>query len=524
MQVDIKRRQSLVVLAGSIAFPMAGCGGGMAFATSASSVVVPKGGSFKFPTKLPNVAAKAAEFEATLIAATSVAQIANGPATTVWAYNGLYPGPMIDVREGDTVRIVFKNQLSQTSTIHWHGLPIPPEQDGNPMDMVLPGSTRTYTFTLPLGSAGTYWFHPHPHQTTHQQVFMGLAGSFIVRPALDPLAGIPERVILITDLRLDANNQIVANNETDLMNGREGDQLLVNGVKLPLLEVQPGTTERWRVINATNARYLRLSLGGESLRLVGHGGGLIERAQEVNETLLAPAQRVEFLVQAGATQGQQLLLKALPYDRGAMVDSIAPEVSILTLSSTLAGSASPITIPLTLRSVAALSSPVSTRRFILTESMGMSNAQFRINNRSFDPMRIDVVSKVNDIEDWVIENQGDMDHPFHIHGTQFQLISSTRTDTTPSTGYRAWIDTINIRSGELVTIRIQQTMLGKRMFHCHILEHEDQGMMGVLDVQGLGKTLTNYNAVQINQAPVPVKSVAYCEERRDDRTRLFLTR
>ena len=137
------------------------------------------------------------------------------------------------------------------------------------MDPVPPGASRTYAFTLPPGCAGTYWYHPHTHETTHEQVFRGLAGCLIVRPAIEPLAGIAERVMMVTDLRLDANNQIAANTIQDSTFGREGDHLLINGAKLPTLSVQPGATERWRIINATNARYLRLALTGHTLRIAG---------------------------------------------------------------------------------------------------------------------------------------------------------------------------------------------------------------------------------------------------------------
>jgi suppressor of ftsI len=492
-QPSFKRRKVLYGLAGGALLPLVGCGGGgsgmggttMGSTASASNVVVPTGGTFKAPTPLTNTSSSAGTFAATLTAKPASAQIAVGTATTVWAFNGTSPGPMIDVKEGDTVSIVFSNQLAQASTIHWHGLPVPASQDGNPMDTVPAGGSRTYTFTLPMGSAGTYWFHPHPHETSHQQVYMGLAGCFIVRPAVDPLAGMTERIMMVTDLRLDANNQIAANTMMDDMNGREGDQLMVNGVKQPVIAVQPGATERWRIVNATNARYLRLSLQGHALSVVGHDGGLVEQAHVVTEMLLAPAQRVELVVQTSTSAGQSYTFQALAYNRGTMGMAATPvDINLLTLSTTLSGVAAAFPIPTTLRVIPPMASPVRTQTIVLKETMGMGMSnQFLINNQVFDPARVDLITNLNDTEDWTIENLGDMDHPFHIHGTQFQLVSSTRAGTVSAPGYRAWIDVINVRSKETVRIRIQQTMLGKRMFHCHILEHEDQGMMGVLDVR-----------------------------------------
>ena len=497
---DQQRRRVVLGGAAVLLSPLTGCGGGGGDGgmsggmngpgnppATGAVAALPAGAAFAPPTRLANLSAGPGSFEAALSAAPASIQLAStGAATTVWAFNGLSPGPLIEVQEGDSVRITFTNQLSQPSTIHWHGLPVPPDQDGNPMDPVPPGASRTYAFTLPPGCAGTYWYHPHPHETTHEQVFRGLAGCLIVRPAIDPLAGITERVMMVTDLRLDAGNQIAANTTQDNSFGREGDHLLVNGAKLPTLSVQPGATERWRIINATNARYLRLALTGHTLRIAGFDGGLIEQAQTVNEVLLAPAQRVELIVQASTQANQSFTLLARSYQRGMMMSSSA-DTSLLTLRTSVAGAAAAVAIPSLLRAVPAMAAPVRTQSVVLSDTMGMGmmgmQNPFLINGRAFDPARTDLVARVNDIEDWLIANQGGMDHPFHIHGTQFQLVGSTRGDTTPAPGIRAWIDTINVRPGETVRVRIQQTMPGKRMFHCHILEHEDQGMMGVLDVR-----------------------------------------
>lgn len=482
----INRRTALLGLTGAWALPLLGCGGGDGGA--APVALAPAGQTFKPPVVLGNTSSVPGWFSATLTARPASVQLAaHGAATTVWAYNGMCPGPLIDVKEGDTVSILFQNQLAQESTIHWHGLPIPAEQDGNPMAPVAAGGSKTYTFTLPLGSAGTYWFHPHPHMTTHQQVYMGLAGCFVVRPAMDPLAGFTERVMVVSDLRLDSNNQIAANTHMDMMNGREGNQLLVNGVIQPVLSVQPGATERWRVVNATNARYLRLALQGHAFQVVGHDGGLFEAPQAATETLLAPGQRVEFLVQASQSANQRYVLRALAYDRGALMAAAPMDADLLTLSTSLAGRAAPMALPTTLRKVAGLVNPVRTQVIVLSEVMGMGMGgmgnQFLINRKSFDPARVDLVARLNEVEDWTIDNQGDMDHPFHVHGNPFQLISRTRVGVTTAPAYSAWMDTVNVKSKETVRIRLKQTMVGKRMFHCHILEHEDQGMMGILDVQ-----------------------------------------
>ena len=188
----------------------------------------------------------------------------------------MVPGPMIEVFEGDTVRIRLENRLPQDTTVHWHGLPVPPSQDGNPMDPIAPGASRTYEFTLPVGSAGTYWYHPHTHEHTAEQVFRGMAGLFVVRSRTDPMpAAIEEKLLVISDLRLASDGSIPANTAMDWQNGREGNYVLVNGQYQPALSINPGQSQRWRILNATNARYLRLALDQHAFTLIGTDGGLL---------------------------------------------------------------------------------------------------------------------------------------------------------------------------------------------------------------------------------------------------------
>jgi bilirubin oxidase len=140
-------------------------------------------------------------------------------------------------------------------------------------------------------------------------------------------------------------------------------------------------------------------------------------------------------------------------------------------------------LPATLRSIEHLSKPAVTRRFVLTESMEGMEMKFLINGASFDMKRIDEVSKVGQVELWEIVNQADMDHPFHVHGTQFQLVEREKNGAVTQPSYRAWKDTVNVAAGETVRILLRQDLPGPRMYHCHILEHEDLGMMGIVDVR-----------------------------------------
>ena len=429
-------------------------------------------------------------FTATLTAAPAAVGFLPGIATKIFAYNGGTPGPVIDGYEGDAVRITFSNNLGQDTTVHWHGLPIPADQDGNPMDPVPTGMSRDYAFTLPVGSAGTYWYHPHPHGNTHEQVYRGLAGIFIVRSRTDPLGTLPERLVFITDLRLDSNGQIAADTAADLANGREGDQVMVNGAFQPVDAIAPGTTERWRIFDATNGRYTRLVLDGAPMVVAALDGCALASPITVPELLLAPGQRAELLVRAPATANQKLVLRTVGYDRGAMVP-ISPAVKLLEISTSSAGAIAPFAIPLTLPALPALPENLAVTQTIVLSDMGMvmgggmgggANGRFTINGKVFDPARDDITIKAGAAQEWLVRNDGMMDHPLHIHGTTFQLVASNRANIASDPRLNAFMDIVNLKSGEQIRIRLRIDTPGRRMFHCHILEHEAQGMMGVINV------------------------------------------
>ena len=431
---------------------------------------------------MPNTANQAGLFRASLTAAPVQVELAPGVKTTAWAYNGSLPGPLIEVREGDTLEIRFHNQLPQATTIHWHGLPVPPDQDGDPHHPIAPGQERLYRFTLPKGSAGTYWYHPHPHHDTPEQVYRGLAGALIVRAADDPLAILPEQHLVISDLRLDNAGQIPGNNDMDWMNGREGQYVLINGQHQPVI-TQSATMERWRIWNACSARYLRLALPGYTLTLVGTDGGLLEHGQGLDEILLSPGERVEVLV-----TGQESPLMALAYDRGKMGNP--PPEQDLTLAQVrmaddIKGSSPALSLD-NIRQITDPGAPKARKRVVFSEIMAMQNGkhdmQFLVNGKSFDMNRVDLTSKAGEVELWELYNDSHMDHPFHIHGTQFLVQERELKGKVTPEPYRAWRDTVNLRPYETVRIKLVQQQPGLRMYHCHILEHEGLGMMATLKV------------------------------------------
>jgi FtsP/CotA-like multicopper oxidase with cupredoxin domain len=476
--------------------------------------VLPEGQPLKELPRLSNQSAVPGVFKAKLAAEPGVVRFAEGLDTPVLLYNG--SNPVIEASEGDKVEISFNNGIpGEPTTIHWHGMPVPADQDGNPNDSVASGDERIYAFDLPEDSAASYWFHPHPHGLTAEQVYRGLAGIFLVKPKVDPIP--PEygdTILMLTDLRIAADGTMPESTMADLMNGRVGDHVLVNGQKNPAMTVALGEKRRLRLFNATNARFLRLKFENASMTVVGTDGGLIEAPVAMDELLLTPAERVELIV--SFDKPGVVKLATLEYERGWMGPGKPNEAGMVLLTANVSEEAVAAMPPLPakLRSIESLGNPVVTRRFVLTESMGgmdhgsmsmegmdhgnttsgmdhskmsMSSdsmdMKFLINGKSFDMNRIDEVSKVGQVELWEVINEADMDHPFHVHGTQFQIVEHEKDGNITTPSYRAWKDTVNIVAGETVRILLRQDLPGPRMYHCHILEHEQLGMMGTVDVQ-----------------------------------------
>lgn len=453
------------------------------------AAVLPEGEALRELPLLANEASAPGLFKATLTAGSATVRFAEGLDTPILGYNGTSPGPLIEAVEGDRVEISFANRIAdEPSTIHWHGMPVPADQDGNPMDPVPTGTDRIYSFDLPEGSAGSYWYHPHPHGKTAEQVYRGLAGAFVVKPKADPIpAAYGDTVLVFTDLRLAADGTLPDNTMTDLMNGRVGDHVLVNGQKNPTLMVPLGTKRRFRFYNATNARFLRLSFGAAAMTIIGTDGGLLEAPVAAGDILLSPAERLELVV--SFEKPGVATLTTLDYDRGWMGPGRPADagLTLLTVNVSQTEAAPVPPLPDRLRPIAQLGTPVVSRRFVFTETMTMNASGmemgFLINGAAFDMNRIDVIAKAGEVELWEIVNEADMDHPFHVHGTQFQVIEHERGGSISKPAYRAWKDTVNVARGETVRLLLRQDRPGPRMYHCHILEHEQLGMMGIVDVQ-----------------------------------------
>lgn len=434
---------------------------------------------------LKNISSRPGIVEVELTASKERISLKPGVLSDVYAYNGRIPGPLLEASEGDSVIIHFTNNLPESTTVHWHGMHLPFIMDGSPFHPVEPGGTFTYAFRIHPGTAGTYWYHPHPHHRTAWQVGMGLFGGIIIRDPEDPLPGsLTEHLLILSDNRIDEEGNIVfaepgsRQKRVDDMNGREGNVLLVNDEIKPELSIRSGEIQRWRIVNASGARMYRLALDGHTFVHIGSDGGLFEFPREVDEIILSNGERAELLVFATGDPGRTALLRDLPYDRYMPMwrpDNWDETNNLLELRySDDPKIESPVQVPETLRKIPELNIDDAA----VTRVMRMTNG--KINSRTMDMNRIDEIAELGATEIWEIQNLVGMDHPFHLHGFQFQVIDRNGDPVSQ----RRWEDTVNVPGFETARFIVRyDNYPGKWMFHCHILDHEDQGMMGILMVK-----------------------------------------
>jgi FtsP/CotA-like multicopper oxidase with cupredoxin domain len=433
---------------------------------------------FAIPSVMRSFATEPHTVEVSLVAAPARRRLIPGKMTEVYAYNGQIPGPTLEVHEGDRVIVHFRNLLPEPTTVHWHGIHLPVEMDGSPMHPIPPGENHHFDFTIPPGTAGTYWYHPHPHHSTGFQVARGLYGAILVHPVRDPLPQtVPDRLLILSDNRFNPDGSIAEPTVIDGENGREGEVLFVNGQIHPTIPMRSGEVERWRVVNASAGRYYRLAIAGQSFLQIGTDAGLFERPVERSEILLAPSERVELLVRGSGAPGSRTVLQDLPYDR--YLPQTRPPGwdqprDLLTLQYSHMKPIAPPAIPTSLRPVPPMDPAQATATRLILLGQGF------INGKKFDMHRVDITAQLGATEIWQVENLVGMDHPFHLHGFSFQVLDR---DGVPEP-FPAWKDTVNVPRHSVVRFIVRYTEHpGQWMFHCHILDHEDHGMMGILEVR-----------------------------------------
>lgn len=403
------------------------------------------------------------------------------PPTPVYTFDGGVPGPLLELSAGDRLIVHFKNDLPEATTIHWHGLRINADMDGVPdhsQPAVPPGGAFDYDFIVP--DAGLFWYHPHVNSSA--QVGAGMYGPLLVRPVDGSEDAAPEDevVLVLSDIGINDDGSLVDPNsggEVGTLFGSEGNFVLVNGRWLPTLEARSGITQRWRVVNAARSRYFQLALPGAKFTRIGNDGGLLEKPIEEGRLLLTPGQRADVLVSPSAEQGSLQFLTWIPYDRGPGSIELREEqlVMRLHLTSDPPGQPSAPTFARPIQPIDITQATEVKVQFTQTKAVDGSLV-LGINGVPLTDLA-PFPAKIGETQVWSIGTEMAWSHPFHMHGFFFQALDESGAPEQPL----AWSDTINIpmQGSRKVAVRFDERP-GMWMFHCHILDHADAGMMGMI--------------------------------------------
>jgi FtsP/CotA-like multicopper oxidase with cupredoxin domain len=440
-------------------------------------------GTFDRPLVVPPISISGASLNAQV----SASELLKGKISTTLAYGNGLLGPTIRATTGENVDVLLQNGLSEDTNIHWHGLILPEDMDGHPKDVAPSGQSLHYS--LPITQrAGTYWYHPHPHGATAKQVFMGLAGMFIVtdqeEAALNLPSGEYEIPLIIQDKHFEGHALTYSPNEDEIMSGYLGEQVLVNGLHAPFLSVS-SDWYRFRILNGSTARVYNLALtGGTQFTLIGADGGLLNSPETVSSVLLGPGERLDVLIDFSKfTIGKEILLVSNSFSKYNAQGRQSFNLMKFEVSS---ASTRSFTLPSTLSNISFLSEDqsVKTRTFDISamasgEGGHGGMGRHSINGKIFEMERVDEIVQAGSTEIWEFDNlRGDEIHPMHIHGVQFQILQRTGGRNTILPSERGWKDTVLVMPGEKVSVIMTfPQYTGVFVFHCHNLEHEDDGMM-----------------------------------------------
>lgn len=492
--VPISRRRAIALGGVGVAALAAGATGWIAtnWGTGTPSGFLPDGTGAEL-SQPPILDSVNGRLQVQLTAAPGV-QLA-GRTTGALGYNTTSPGPTLRVRPGDELAVRLTNQLSEPTNLHTHGLRVSPMGNSdNPFVRIDPGTSFDYLFRIPPDHpAGTFWYHPHHHGMVANQVFGGLLGALLVEPP--PTLAIPElaaadRVLLISDITLLDDGAVAAPSAMDRNMGRQGELVLVNGQHQPTIRAVPGATQRWRLINACVSRVLALRLQDHPLLQIAHDGTFLPAPSTKEQVILAPGNRADVIVRPMDT-GRYALI-AEPFARGSMGmmggGNATSGSATLAFMDTQGTPVSPAALPATLPAEISPTGPVVAQRQIAFQmSMGGMGAMggsggmaFTIDGRTFDPQRDDQITTLGAVEEWTVINTSPLAHPFHLHIWPFTVLATS--DNTPPIGVPQ--DVVLIPAQGWVRLRIPfTTFAGRSVYHCHILDHEDLGMMATINVR-----------------------------------------
>lgn len=479
------RRVVLVLVAALLVLLAAGCGSG---GDGVQDVPATQ------PLPVPPLASSTVDDQGRRVFDLDVAEgshdFGEGEVPGTWGVNGSgYLGPTLRARVGETVLVNVTNDAGESTTLHWHGMHLPARMDGGPHQMVEPGQTWSPTWTIRQPPA-TLWYHPHPHGRTAEQVYRGLAGLFLVDDPASPEAlphtyGVDDVPVVVQDVSFGPDGGLDFGTGTTTAVGFLGDRVVANGALGAYLDV--GTEAvRLRLLNASIGRIYRFALSdGRPFDVVASDGGLLPQPVRTTAVQLSPAERAEVVVRMKPGETVQLVSRAP--DLGARLSGTelfghhAFDVLELRAADELAPSPQ-LPDRLTDLAPADRSQATTTREFVLGGRT--------INQRSLDMSRIDLGVRLCEAEVWRITNQTSLPHNFHVHDGQFRVLSMDGSPPPPELA--GWKDTVFVAPITTVEILVRfddyHDPQWPYMFHCHLMIHEDQGMMGQFVVLGPGET------------------------------------
>ena len=393
------------------------------------------------------------------------------------SYAGELLGPTMVVAPGDTIRIELENALDEETNFHTHGLHVSPQGDSdNVLRVMEPDSDNAIEIDLPQDvPPGTYWYHAHLHGLTEPQVFSGLAGALVVDGLTErmpaPLQDVPEHLIGLKDLQIDDDGAIL----TKDIDSNAPTTRTVNGLVNPVLTAQPGGTQLLRLANMSADIWYRLEMEGTKFTVLAEDANPVSTVTEAGELLLPPGKRFDVLVRWDTAGTYRL--RTLEYQTGPSGDQY-PERVLATV--TVAGDpVAPLAMPTTMGAAPDLADATVAKERDVTFSENTKDGTFMINGEEFDMDKVTYTMALNSVEEWTIRNTSDEEHPFHIHVNDFQVMS-VNGEEQPGLGLQ---DIVKLPAKGEVVIRMRLTdFVGKYVFHCHILNHEDNGMMAIVEV------------------------------------------
>ncbi len=418
-------------------------------------------------------------------------------------FNGPYLGPTLRVRDGVNVPLVYRNQLTEAVAIHGHGLHVPGAVDGGPQREVPPGGE--WAVELPIRQeACTSWFHPHTHGKTGPQTHQGLAALMIIEDEnsqslpLPSTYGIDDLPVVVQDRIFDRRGEMVYSID-DPEDGFMGDTVVVNGIVDATREVPAGLV-RLRLLNASNARYYRFRFAdGRVFHKIATDGGFLDEPVPVHEVVMVPGERNEIVVDfsdgrgatlvSGPASGDSAGRRGGRWEPGGLRDSF--QILELTVDASLPAHTTPLPTQLNSIDRPIVQSHWRRRRFEMfmggdgrrrDSSAGLDNGMMMgINGRAMDMAFINERVSLREWEVWDIRSR-DGSHPFHVHGCSFLLLS--REGRPIPEEDRGWKDTVQVDDQAEFIVRFEHEATAEYpyMYHCHILEHEDRGMMGQFTV------------------------------------------